>query len=73
VVRAVTGVDLYEAWLDVLHGRRPNETVRSHGYAVRRCIADVDGRVTEVEVAELPPEHRQHHLLTRCFVRLVTC
>ncbi|MHA6760924.1 ATP-grasp domain-containing protein [Streptacidiphilus sp. PAMC 29251] len=68
MVRAVTGVDLYRAWYDVLHGLAPVLVPEQRGYAVRRCLDQAEGLVRSVEIGELPPELRGHHLLTRCFV-----
>jgi biotin carboxylase len=68
MVLATTGVDLYRAWYDVLHGDEPSVAVQDRGVAVRRCIGDVEGLVESVEIRELTPELMEHHLLTRCFV-----
>lgn len=68
MVHAVTGVDLYQAWYDVLHGRALNLGVEQRGHAVRRCVADVHGLVESVEVREPSEATAQAHLLTRCFV-----
>lgn len=68
MVTAVTGVDLYRAWYDVLHGDRPDLTIRPGGFAVRRQVADVDGVVDTIDLDDLPPEYSDRHLLTRSFV-----
>ena len=68
MVLATTGVDLYRAWYDVLHGDEPAVTVQDRGVAVRRCIGDHEGLVESVEIGELTPDLMEHHLLTRCFV-----
>ncbi|MFJ8387552.1 acetyl-CoA carboxylase biotin carboxylase subunit family protein [Streptomyces sp. NPDC094438] len=68
MVRAVTGVDLYRAWYDVLHGEMPELAVQERGFAVRRCVSEVEGLVEAVDVGELSPELRERHVLTRCFV-----
>ncbi|MYW67539.1 ATP-grasp domain-containing protein [Streptomyces sp. SID8379] len=69
MVRAVTGVDLYRAWYDVLHGTEPELAPRADGFAVRRCVSDTEGLVESVEMTALPAELAAAHLLTRCFVR----
>jgi biotin carboxylase len=68
MVRAVTGVDLYRAWYDVLHGDTPALAAEERGFAVRRCISEGEGMVESVEIGELPAELLERHLLTRCFV-----
>ena len=68
MVRAVTGVDLYRAWYDVLHGVAPPLDHGERGFAVRRCVSEAEGLVESVEVGHLPPEVLERHLLTRCFV-----
>jgi biotin carboxylase len=69
MVHAVTGVDLYQAWYDLLHGRDPKLEVAQRGHAVRRCVADVQGMVESVEIGELSEAAARAHLVTRCFVR----
>ncbi|MGW7673006.1 ATP-grasp domain-containing protein [Streptomyces sp. NPDC054775] len=69
MVRAVTGVDLYRAWYDVLHGNSPDLDPQQRGFAVRRCLSEAEGLVESVEIGTPPPEVRERHLLTRCFVR----
>ena len=69
MVQAVTGVDLYQAWYDLLHGQDPELEVAQRGHAVRRCIADVQGLVESVEIGELSEAAARAHLVTRCFVR----
>ncbi|MFB9246858.1 ATP-grasp domain-containing protein [Sphaerisporangium melleum] len=68
MVQAVTGVDLYQAWYDVLHGRAPELGAQRRGFAVRRCLAEEEGLVRSVEIGTPPPEVMERHLLTRCFV-----
>jgi biotin carboxylase len=69
MVRAVTGVDLYRAWYDVLHGMSPELGAEQRGFAVRRCLSEAEGLVESVEVGTPSPEVMERHLLTRCFVR----
>lgn len=68
MVRAVTGVDLYRAWYDVLHGTSPELGAEQRGFAVRRCLSEAEGLVESVEVGTPSPEVMERHLLTRCFV-----
>lgn len=68
MVRAVTGVDLYRAWYDVLHGMSPELGAEQRGFAVRRCLSEAEGLVESVEVGTPSPEVMERHLLTRCFV-----
>ncbi|TKA01931.1 ATP-grasp domain-containing protein [Actinacidiphila oryziradicis] len=68
MVYAVTGVDLYRAWYDVLHGKAPGLANEKRGFAVRRCVSEAEGLVESVEIGALPPEVMGRHLLTRCFV-----
>ncbi|MGY1502631.1 ATP-grasp domain-containing protein [Streptomyces sp. QTS52] len=68
MVRAVTGVDLYRAWYDVLHGIYPELCVEQRGFAVRRCLSEAEGLVESVDVGTPSPEVMERHLLTRCFV-----
>ncbi|MEU3526793.1 ATP-grasp domain-containing protein [Streptomyces sp. NPDC038707] len=68
MVRAVTGIDLYQAWYDVLHGRTPRLDVERRGFAVRRCVSEAAGLVEAVDVGAPSAELASRHLLTRCFV-----
>jgi biotin carboxylase len=69
MVRAVTGVDLYRAWYDVLLGRKAELVVEQRGFAVRRCIDGGEGLVKSVDIEDIPIELLERHLLTRCFVQ----
>lgn len=69
MVRAATGVNLYDAWFDVLHGRPPRLRPTKSAVAVRRCVSDGVGEVEAVRVGAQPIDFAERHLLTGCQVK----
>ncbi|WP_435157397.1 ATP-grasp domain-containing protein [Amycolatopsis sacchari] len=69
MVQAATGVNLYDAWFDVVHGRPPRLAPTRSAVAVRRCVSDGAGEVAAVDVGTQPVEEAERHVLTRCHVK----
>ncbi|MFD2415468.1 ATP-grasp domain-containing protein [Amycolatopsis pigmentata] len=69
MVLAATGINLYGAWCDVLHGRTPDLTPSRAAVAVRRCVSEGVGEVTAVVVGDEPVRLAAEHVETRCYVR----
>ncbi|WP_444663777.1 ATP-grasp domain-containing protein [Cellulomonas sp. CW35] len=68
LVRASTGIDLYAAWLRVLHGDAPDLRPTRDAVACFRTYTDEVGTVRSVDVGRVPPELQDRLVAFRAFV-----